>query len=420
LLTLRADVPRKLAPLLPPKRYKGAYGGRGGAKSHFFAEELILRCYERETRAVCIREVQNSIKDSVHQLLSDKIRSLGLEHWFEVLEREIRCSNGSFIIFRGMQEYNADNIKSLEGFDIAWVEEAQSISERSWRMLRPTLRNPGSEIWCSWNPRHKFDPVDQFFRSPQAKEDQDIISVEVGWEDNPWLPDELLKEKNRDYAADPIMAAHVWGGGYEVVAKGAYYAKEMVDAEQGKRICNVPYEPKVRVTTGWDLGIDDCTSIWFAQIVGQEIHIIDFYENSGVGLDHYAKILAQKPYVYEKHLLPHDSEVRELGTGRSRIETLLSLGVRGTVVPIQSVEDGINAVRIMLPKCWFDKEKCEKGVDALRLYRKEFDDKRMTFKERPLHDWTSHAADAFRYLAWGLKPDQTKSKPLKYPKARIV
>jgi phage terminase large subunit len=220
---LKPDVPRAFVPLLKPARYKAAHGGRGGAKSHFFAEQLVLRCFARETRAACIREVQNSLKESVRQLIIDKIQKFGLGGFFEVLEGEIRGANGSLIIFKGMQSYNAENIKSLEGFDIAWVEEAQSLSAHSLKMLRPTIRKEGSEIWFSWNPRHDTDAVDEFFRG--AHRPADAIVVEVNWDCNPWFPDVLKAEKDRDYAADPEMADHVWGGGYQIITEGAYYAK---------------------------------------------------------------------------------------------------------------------------------------------------------------------------------------------------
>ena len=181
-MTLRVDVPRKLKPLLYPKRYKGAYGGRGGAKSHFFAEQAILKCYQQPTRIVCIREVQNSIKDSVRQLLIDKIAKLGLEREFDPVETEIRGPEGSLIIFKGMQSYNADNIKSLEAYDIAWIEEAQTLSQHSLDLLRPTIRKEGSELWFSWNPRYKTDPVDAFFRKHPPEE---AVSVMVNWRRGP-------------------------------------------------------------------------------------------------------------------------------------------------------------------------------------------------------------------------------------------
>jgi phage terminase large subunit len=204
---LTVDVPRVFEPLLASRRYKGAHGGRGAAKSHFFAQQLVLHCYAQAKRAVCIREVQNSIRQSVRLLIIDKIADLGLGGFFTVLEQEIRGSNGSLIIFRGMQAYNAENIKSLEDYDIAWVEEAQSFSERSLRLLRPTIRKLGSEIWFSWNPRHETDAVDRFFRGGKPRDDAALVAVH--WNDNPWFPEVLRKEKDSDYAADPEMAEHV-------------------------------------------------------------------------------------------------------------------------------------------------------------------------------------------------------------------
>jgi phage terminase large subunit len=171
---LTVQAAKKLIPLLKPNRYKGAYGGRGGTKSHFFAELLILTCFSRKTRAACIREVQVTIKDSVRQLLVDKIQKFGLGGYFKVTEREIAGPNGSLIVFRGMQSYNAENIKSLEDFDIAWVEEAQTLSAHSLKLLRPTIRKDGSELWFSWNPRHDTDAVDAFFRGGSKAPGDDI------------------------------------------------------------------------------------------------------------------------------------------------------------------------------------------------------------------------------------------------------
>ena len=190
-MILTIEVPRKLKPLLYPKRYKGAYGGRGGAKSHFFAERVLKTCVAKPSRVVCIREIQDSIRDSVRQLLVDKIQKLNLGHFFNALDSEIRGQNGSLIIFKGMQSYNAETIKSLEAYDIAWVEEAQTLSQRSLDMLRPTIRKEGSELWFSWNPRYKTDPVDKFFRSNPPEE---AVSVMVNWRDNPWFPEVLAKD----------------------------------------------------------------------------------------------------------------------------------------------------------------------------------------------------------------------------------
>ncbi len=197
----------------------------------------------------------------------------------------------------------------------------------------------------------------------------------------------------------------------------SFSAASMIEAaEKDGRICGVPYDPTVKVHTAWDLGIGDSTVIWFIQIVGKEVHFIDYYEASGVGLDHYAKVLKEKPYAYGEHLLPHDARARELGTGKSRVETLDSLGVKVRVIPLHAVDDGIQAVRALLARSWFDKTKCDRGLSALRAYRREWDEKMAVFRPRPLHDWSSHAADAARTAAMGLDEtppiDMSKINPL--------
>lgn len=201
----------------------------------------------------------------------------------------------------------------------------------------------------------------------------------------------------------------------KIHADGAYYVVEMREAKAEGRITNVPYDRALGVVTAWDLGVGDSTSIWFAQFVGAEVRLIDYYESSGVGLDHYVALLNSKGYIYESHVLPHDVRVRELGSGKSRLETLGALGVRPiTIAPQLMVDDGIQSVRSMLPRCWFDEEKCERGIDAIRQYRRDYDDKGMTWRGRPLHDWTSHCADALRYLAVGYKPTSSSwGEPLR-------
>lgn len=397
---LNVEVPEAFEPLLTPARYKGAHGGRGSGKSHFFAEQLVVRSVAQRTRAACIREVQNSLKDSVHQLLRDKIKKLGVGHLFDTIAGEIRGPNDSLWVFRGMQDYNAETIKSLEDFDIAWVEEAQTLSQRSLTILRPTIRGEDSELWFSWNPRFKTDPVDRALRRNPPP---NSTVIEVSWRDNPWFPKVLKEEMQHDRETSPEMAAHVWDGDYATVFEGAYYGKLLADSRHKGRIGHVSHDPAVPVWTAWDLGIGDSTAIWFAQMVGTEIHVIDFYENNGEPLDHYVRLLNDKPYNYEQDILPHDAKARELGTGKTRQETLESLGRDVKVLEAQSVDDGINAVRMALPRCWFDETACERGLDALKSYRAEFDEKHQTLKSRPVHDWASHAADAFRYLIEGIE-----------------
>ena len=193
---------------------------------------------------------------------------------------------------------------------------------------------------------------------------------------------------------------------------GAYYGKLLSDADDNGRVTRVPYDPAYPVHTAWDLGINDSTAIWFAQVFrGGAVNVIDYYESSGVGLDHYADVLNRKDYTYGDHLAPHDIEVRELGSGKSRWETAYSLGLRFRVIPKMKVADGINAARMLIPKCYFDRDKCGEGLEMLRQYRQEWDEKRKSFRDHPRHDYTSHAADAFRYLAVGLENREVMRKP---------
>lgn len=427
---LQIDTPRKLLPLLEASRYKAIWGGRGSGKSHFFAELLIERCLMRPTRWACIREVQGTLRDSVRQLLIDKISKMGVGHLFEILDNEIRGvvktqTEGCLIIFKGMQSFNSDNIKSLEAFDGAWVEEAQSFSAISLRLLRPTLRKEGSELWFSWNPRFETDAVDAFFRG--KKPPSDAVIIELNWNDNPWLSSVLVKEKDDDFAADPEMAEHVWNGGYERISAGAYYAKHIAKLEKEGRIGHFPYDPALGpVYTSWDLGVDDYTTEWFMQIHHVDhvprVRVFDYYEASGIGADEFLyaanpeynpDVLARweameelgrtRPLVYQRHFFPHDIGNREWGAGaKTRVQTVNALGVplsqinRGVA---QNPDERINAVRQLLPMCEFNQtERVMVGLTHLRRYSRKINEQ-LGIYLGPLHDEHSHGADGFGEFA---------------------
>lgn len=441
---LSVQVPRALQPLLAPARYKGAYGGRGGAKSHFMAEQIIIKCYASATRVACIREVQTTIKDSVRQLLINKIQKMGLGQAFEVLETEIRgvigtSAEGSLIVFKGMQSYNAENIKSLEDFDIAWVEEAQTLSDHSLKLLRPTIRKEGSEIWFSWNPRHDTDAVDKFFRGGAKRSSQ--IAIPVHWHDNPWFPEVLRTEMEEDYANDPEVAENVWGGGYELITEGSYYARHVAKAEKEGRVGFFPHNPKLPVITSWDIGVDDYTAIWFWQEDGQTATAIDYYEVSGDGADDIVsaalpelnpdvalrlagltELDREEGYRYLKHYLPHDVRNREWGAGaRTRVETLQKLGVKPIMVGAQlGPEERINAMRSLFPALRFnDTPRVRQGLKRLRRYSRKFNDSMQTYTT-VLHDENSHGSDAAGEFAVNcqIRPARpaapTKPKPQEY------
>lgn len=408
---LTAEIPEAFEGLLEPHRYKVFYGGRGGAKSQTFAIVLLLMGMQKPIRVLCAREVQKSIKDSVKRLLDDEISRLGLGGFYTSLEAEIRGANGTLFVFYGL--HNMSSLKSMKGLTYCWVEEAESISDRSLDILRPTIREPGSELWFSFNPEHVHSPIWQQFIVGRP---EDALVKKVTWRDNPWFPDVLDEERRHCLQADPDKYDWIWEGNPRVIAEGSYYGKLLQQAEQDGRIGKVPCEPQLLVNTAWDLGMSDSTAIWFFQHlpVGHmgEWRFIDYYEASGEGLAHYAEVLARKGYRYGVHLAPHDIAVRELGTGRSRLETARNLGINFAAVKNLPIMDGIEAARQVLGAAWFDRDKCAKGLNCLYGYRREYDDARAAYRDYPLHDWTSHGADAFRYAAVGYQRPQSGFKPL--------
>lgn len=397
---LRVEVPRKLKPLLGPRRYKGAYGGRGGAKSHFFAEQILVRCLSGQTRAVCIREVQNSIKDSVRQLMVDKIAKLGVTHLFEVLDGEIRGPYNSLIVFKGMQSYNADNIKSLEGYDIAWVEEAQTLSQRSLDLLRPTLRKDGSELWFSWNPRFKTDPVDAFFRKNPP---EDAVSVLVNWRDNPWFPTVLAKEMAHDFEVDPDKAEHVWNGAYGF-GQGAILARWVAIAERAGRICDVEADPDgAPLLVSSDIGFRDTAGWWFWQPQLGGYKVLRYIGASGLDADDWIpelkKVITNIGVPLGRIWLPHDARAKTFQSKHSTAEKFLAAfgSDHCAIVPQTRKLDQISAARTVINQCEFDKLGCEDGLDGLRAWEYEYNDELGVFSREPVHNWASHPSDGFAY-----------------------
>jgi len=242
----------------------------------------------------------------------------------------------------------------------------------------------------------------------RSQSEQDWFSLMLKASETGLIPASELALAKRDLSEDQY--AQEFECSFDAAVVGSYYGKLMACAEQDRRIAPVPYDPAALVWTSWDLGIRDATAIWFAQVIGREIRIIDYYEASGVDLGHYVREIGARPYVYAGHVVPHDAQAKELGTGKSRLEVLESLGLKNiSIAPLHRVEDGINAVRVFLPKCWFDANKCARGIDALKLYRAAYDDKLRALRPQPVHDWTSHAADSFRYLALTLDRKATQT-----------
>lgn len=371
------------------------YGGRGGAKSWGVARALLIEAASRPLRVLCAREIQTSIKNSVHQLLKDQIEALGLAGFYEVLETEIRGRNGSLFLFAGLK-HNVASIKSKEGLDRVWVEEAQTTTKGSWDTLIPTIRKEGSEIWVTFNPELDSDETyRRFVLNPPA----DACVLRVNWDDNPWFPDVLRREKDDLRERDPDAYLNVWEGHCRQALDGAVYADELREATQAGRIMRVPYDATKPVHTFWDLGWADNTSIWFAQAIGFEYRLIDYYQNSQKALPHYLNALQERGYIYGTDWLPHDASSRQMATGRSIEELMRDAGRDVRMVPRLSLANGLNAARTVFNKCYFDETKCADGLQCLRHYRYETDTDRGTLKGEPLHDWASHGADAFRYFA---------------------
>lgn len=407
--TVNAQFPGKLQFLFSPKRYKIAYGGRGGAKSWGYARALLIMGAQRTLRILCARETQKSIADSVYKLLCDQIQELGLEYFYSVTKTNIVGANGTEFTFAGIRQSSVGDIKSYEGCDICWVEEAQIVSKRSWEILIPTIRKENSEIWISFNPELETDETyKRFVLNPP----NGIVPVKINWRDNPWFP-EVLKQEMLDLKAkSPDDYEHVYEGMCKQVVEGAIYRKELIEAEKAGRICRVPYDPVRPVDTYWDLGYGDNTSIWFAQSIGFEFRLIDFISDSLKDLSFYLKEMHKRPYVYGTDYLPHDARAKMLAAGGRSIEQILmAAGRRVRIVPQQGIANGIAAVRAIFPKCYFDSEHCSDGIQALRHYRYEFDDDLQTFKKEPLHDWASHPADAFRMFGVSVKEAEKPKEP---------
>lgn len=403
------ELPSKLVDLFDGEaRYRVAFGGRGSGKTRSFALMSAVYGYRsgmsgRQGQILCAREHLNSLDESSLEEVKSAIQSVDwLDAYYEIGEKYIRSRDGKVsYVFAGLRR-NLDSIKSKARVILAWVDEAENVSEAAWQKLIPTIREEESEIWVTYNPESKHSAVHQRFR---VNPSSDVKVCEINWRDNPWFPDVLNQERINDQKLRPDVYDHVWEGAFLIHVEGAYYTVEMREANAEGRIGSAPYDRSVGVVTAWDLGVGDSTAIWFAQMVGPEVRLIDYYESSGVGLDHYVAILNSKGYNYTDHILPHDVRVRELGTGKSRLETLDNLGVRPITIAAQlNVDDGIQAVRSLLGRAWFDEEKCERGIDCLRQYRRDYDENNKSFKARPLHDWSSHGADAMRYLAIGYRP----------------
>jgi phage terminase large subunit len=392
----KARFPAKLKCLFVPEksRYRILYGGRGGSKSWNIARALLLKGCEKTIRVLCAREYQTSIKDSVHKLLCDQIYNLELDAHYEITERTIRGINGTEFIFVGIKN-NTNNVKSIEGIDICWVEEAQSVSPNSWNVLIPTIRKADSEIWVSFNPEL---PTDETWKRFVLNPPENAVVQKINWSDNPWFPEVLDLERRTLQGRDIEAYNNVWEGIPRQTIDGAIFAKEMTMAELEGRICNVPYDATKPVHAVFDLGWADQTACWLLQFVGQETRLLRYFEDSQQTMSYYLAKLQSFGYVYDTIWLPHDAKAKSLGTGKSIEEIVRATGMKVQILDRVPVNDSINAARTIFSKCYFDRQNTEEGLQCLRHYRYDVDPETKMFSAKPLHDEYSHGADAFRYI----------------------
>jgi len=407
---VKAEFPLKLQSLFQRSRYKVCYGGRGGAKSWGIARALLIKGAKEPIRILCAREYQTSIKDSVHKLLCDQIEALNLHSFYEITQASIRGSNGTEFAFAGLKN-NISNIKSFEGVDICWVEEAAVVSRLSWNVLIPTIRKEGSEIWVSFNPELETDETYQRF---VVKPPDDCIQIKVNWSDNPWFPETLRLEKDALKQRDEESYNQVWEGLCRQTVDGAIFAKEMQQAEKDGRICRVPFDATKPVHAVFDLGWSDSTAIWFLQFVGMETRLIRYIEDSQKTISYYLATMQTYGYHYDKVWLPHDAENKTLAaSGRSIDDIVRAAGYKTEILPRVPVVDSINAARTIFPNCYFDREHAADGLACLRHYRYEVDPDTGQFSRNPLHDHYSHGADAFRYIGLMIRePHKRKPKAI--------
>ena len=448
---IKIDLPQKLIPVFQGKAdYRGAYGGRGGAKTIAFANMAILdimRLNDRPWNFLCGRELQKSLKDSVFSVIASQIDHLGVRDAFDVGKEYIRCKNGNEFLFYGLRT-NIAEVKGLHKVRRTWLEEAQKISEASLTYVIPTVMRdfPDCEVWATWNPDDDEDPIHNMFVKGA---DESVKCVKINWYDNPWFPESLDKVRLRDKKNNPQRYDWIWEGNFNINAEGSVYGKWINQMENEGRIRSGIYDPELLVHTAWDLGYTDDTAIWFWQQAGNEIRLIDYHGDNRQGLKHYAEqiygrkievtqygdngkvikynmgddiegISHRKLYRYGNHFVPHDAANKLLQAGgRSAINQLFEFGIKSRKVSSTTQQTQIDLARISLEKTWIDPERCSEGLRALRKYQFIYDENKAHYSKEPDHNlggW-SHACDAYEIIGqvW-----QSKVQVNSPPKPRFL
>jgi phage terminase large subunit len=397
-LKLKRECPRAFVPLLKPARYKGAHGGRGSGKSHFFAELLIVRSASQKLDAVCIREVQKTLNQSVKKLLEMKIEQMGLGSLFTVQESQILSKNGGRIIFTGMQNHTADSIKSLEGYDIAWVEEAQSLSQKSLDLLRPTIRKPGSELWFSWNPSLETDPVDVLLRGEHPP--PEAVVVQANYRDNPWLPDVLKSEIDYDQRRDPDKFAHVWLGEYQRNSEARVFRNWKIEEFDINPLWIM------RQGADWGFSIDPSVLVQCA-IEGKRLYVPYEAYRVGCEIDELGDLFNTVPDATRWPIIADSARPETISYMQRHGFPKMLAAVKGA----RSLEEGVEFLRsydiIVHPRC-------KHTIDELTLYSYKKDP--LTDKIVPiLDDKDNHVIDALRYACEAARRmAKVDAKPIKY------
>lgn len=412
-LNLDLKIPEAYQFLFDPIRFKVLYGGRGGGKSWAIADALLLLGCQKPLRILCARELQISIADSVHRLLSDRIEHLNLDGFYTITQKAIVGVNGTTFLFKGLK-HNYREIKSTEGVDICWVEEAENVTARSWEVLRPTIRKEGSEIWVSFNTKNVTDATYAMFVT--RKPDNALVK-KVSWRDNPFFPEVLDIERVDMMMRDKEAYDHIWEGQPDTRFSGAVYAKQMAQLHaRGHLTPQVKHDSAYPVYTLWDLGYGDAVVVWFYQIAPGEILLFDYYEDNAEGVQFYCDMLKgvtarsdlgeplgekshRQHYTYGNHYVPQDAtkKLMEAG-GKSVVEQAREQGVIMTVIPETTHVNRNTALRALLPKLWFNSETCSDGIDALMAYHFEYNEDMQRFSKDPVHDWSSHASTSLELL----------------------
>jgi phage terminase large subunit len=425
-------IPDKLVPVFEGEAdIRGSYGGRGSAKTRTFAKMTAVRAYmwsraKQEGIILCGRQFMNSLADSSLEEIRAAIES---EPWlrphFDIGEKYIRTIDGRIhYAFTGLDR-NIDSIKSKARIRLAWVDEAEPVTEIAWVKLIPTLREEDSELWVTWNPERKTSPTHKRFREA---DDPRMKIVEMNWRDNPWFPEILERARIKDQTERPDSYEHIWEGGFVSVVEGAYYAPHLTKAKQDKRIGFFAADPLMTYRAFWDIGGTgakaDACSIWIAQFIGGEIRMLDYYEAQGQPLAAHVQWLKDKGYSKALCVLPHDGRTNDKVYDVSYESALRDAGFETDVVPNQGTGAAtarIEAARRIFASVRFNADTTEAGRDALGWYHEKQDEKR-GIGLGPNHDWSSHAADAFGLMAVSYKnqPVSAWGKSIKYPKVGVA